>query len=920
MGDAILIIYAPTLVILVVIGVVCYKFAWFTKATYALNEVIGRIVSWLGNPELAYGNLVEILPYRDFYEDVIETNQFLWAGLEIDPISTDGYDNSQWNSLQERLSRCLTVLPDETAVQVICKVENNAGPGTAVLRRMLDKCPHPALRQVLLCRIDALQQKEELGRVKTLKTHIYFGRPIKDKNDFTGIKSYILSSEFENLEKNAFTNLANEVLRTRTSFGSTYQGLGGKVWKVKSAVAFAQAYEKLNPKRSKKHPVPSLVYYPIESDRVTKGEKLNAAAVKERETLNRFYTQSSLFSDSPRETLVFGDIEKTDKGYLLVDDIPTQTISIQKPHIKSFAGLLQFLTRSSGLNFNYEVCTNFIIGDQYAWDDKLEKMQEKAEDRYNEDAGKGRTNLKQASKGKEIYQIRQKLRSGDEKIGELGFHVTFQAADTEELYERRDQTLTALRTLEGLEGIAEAHVPVGQYLATLPAGDPTKDKRMKPCLVSHAVGLMPLTGAASGVDQDDAIEVLDQADGSLFLWNQFARFFDNGMAALCGGPGSGKSGLLNRFRTSLLASGRRGVSFDFGASSARICELVDGNLIIMGSQNSAGLGLLDIWVKEGEIYEPGELNENNIPFEGIRHVTKLIEYICLDPNRPGETSLDAKKIAFIEKSVTEVYTNLRNGEIPDVEMFIDTFRLAKRSERSEGEEIAARLKMFASDGSYGQLLNDPSPPPSANSLYTVFDFSKINHDPRLRMLGALGASLYLERMLRTDPHIGKFFDVDELNQLAKDPLIRQVISDSFRTARKRNCIITAAGQDPEDFINKEMAGIRAGSEIKILLRTNSIKLTKDTFELTDGEAELLKEISTQANQSFKDCLLKYPGGKVAHIRLEHGVIDRRLMLGAGRELATMKESEAVLRRVLGGEKPAPSLLRALEMKASGAKN
>lgn len=882
-----------------------WRFGFGEAAVDFAGSIIGRGANWLMDPDSSVASLSQTIPYRDFYDEVFETrDNVLWSGLVLRPISTDGFSNRDWNNLSASLNRCLTTLPDGTLLQIITRVENSADSGIAVMEDLAARCEVPSMRQVAASRARHLELRAKSGGVRVSRVYAFVGRKMRPRMEKVSPKSIISSKEFEDLERHAFESLANEVLRCRDTFATTFISAGGQARYAGAYTAFAIAYDKLNPKRALTTPPPAFVPASLEA-RVPPDEMGDADEAVMRE-------YSDLFGDSKRETLCFTPVD-VDGDHFRFGDLRVMTVSLQRMPVKVFAGLMELFTRVAGLDFSYEVNTTFEVGNQQEWDGKLESTQRKLRVALRRSANPDQV---EELKESEVYDLRRQIRTGDEKLGLLGMNITFSAPNKDEMERRGVRVTDALRTLEGMEGVADPHMPFNQFLATLPGGQwhgtqrQSLDKRRKPCLSSDAISLAAVTGGSWGTGPDDCIEVLERADGGLFYWNPYGKGFNSGMALICGGSGSGKSVFLNRLRTAMMIAGRRGVTLDFGGSSYRICRSVGGNYIDINDPSSAsGIGLFAIWPREDEVFSPEELTEEGIPIDRLADVSAMLEMLCLDPQKPQETALEPRLASFLYEKVHETYGGLVD-ETPTIDNFIDALAMSRGVDRDKGDELASRLRIYASNGALGRFLNDQSEPLSVDSPYTVFDFSTAVDDKRLMLVAAMGVSRYANRLLRTNRQIGKFFDVDEFKVVSQNPLLCKIIDRSMRTARKLNCVCAVASQDPEDFMEDSARGIRSNCEVRWLFSMPNVPLAAQAFDLTPGVARLVARLSSNISTEYKDCVVTFPGNGVAHLRLRNSVLDKRLLMGAGRELATLEDAVRDI-ALSCGEEPDRHLLQSL---------
>ncbi|MGH9760049.1 MAG: hypothetical protein ACREAC_04310, partial [Blastocatellia bacterium] len=394
-----------------------------------------------------------------------------------------------------------------------------------------------------------------------------------------------------------------DAVRARDAFLTAFASIGGWAKPMPARVAFEIAYERLNPERAVRHRAPSysgarIPASPASTQPAPSSDngKSNQAAVPlislelddssfdrsvdiafgqltsppngngKKQTPVRWVSSEEHFADSPRETLCLTPI-RVRSDHFIIGDLPVMTISLHKLPAKTFAGLMEVLTRQAELKFPYDLSSTFWLGDQQKWDDKLGRMLHWA--RVN--VTRARThdrppNQDEEVRDSEVYALRDTLKRGVDKIGEVAWTITFSAPTEAELLRRRDTLLVKIRLMESMEGVAEPSLPLDQFIASLPCAG-QNDFRRIPVLSHTAVAMLPLTGAACGASEEEAIDVLQRADLGLFFWHPRDKRFRSGMALFCGPTGSGKSAMINRQRTALLADGHRGVTLDFGGSA-----------------------------------------------------------------------------------------------------------------------------------------------------------------------------------------------------------------------------------------------------------------------------------------------------------------------------------------------------------------
>ena len=859
----------------------------------AVDKLSGRLagnISWLLSPDGAWSGLVDQLPYIDFYEDVFVTRNFkdnttwVWAGMELKPIASDGFGGTEWELLGDKLHRLYTSLPDGVCVQTIYQVRHEVPDAIAALENLAKKAAKAKnpLLPLLYSKIDYLKSCGKEGLIKKGRLFVLLGKQTTNKEILVGLKANFSSKPFQGFEKQEFDSLREDISRIRDGFMSAYRDCGGLGRKIVSKKVFELAYQGLNPGRAQQHVAPSY-------RQATFNTMPNKVVVDD---IVMSSTSHNLFAENPRQTLCFTNAS-IDGWYTKFDNVLRGCVSLQKLPRRVFAGLMERLTRNPEIGFDFEVSTGVSIENFHVWDGKLERMLRNVRLSVNRSFN---PNADEEIQEGEIVAIRQALRNS-EKIVNVGVNITFSALNVRELERKRDLLLRILKNLEELEAATENHYPFKLYVASLPGGMHA-DFRQKTCLSYDVVGLTPFTNAPEGLSLAETIMVFETPSGDLFHWNLGSKQFNSRAAILCGAPGTGKSALLNELRANALLAGRLGATLDFGGSATRLCLAVGGNYIdITDPCRTQGLCLFAIRPLPGESYTPAELTEEGLPKDRLAQIENIMEILCTDVHS-GEKGLPARKVAVLREYIRKTYGQLINVT-PVIDSFINTLRNAT-ADREIALDLAARLQIYAANTSLGSFLNDASSEPLPVDVgYTVFDFRGAVDDERLMLIAAMACSNYLNRFLRNNRTIPKFIDVDEFHVITEDERICKILALMARTARKANAVVLFASQDAGDFDkNETVKGMKGSCEVFYLFQSTTPDYTAKIFELSPGETKALKRLQTGAD-NFRECLLLYPARGLkrgcAHIRIKFSVLGKRLYAGAGREGATLAEAVADIR-------------------------
>lgn len=873
-------IYGSAIVAFLVIASLLWYSGVLTTFWEILMTATGLGLSWVFNPRLAVGFVVDQLSYRDFWveNDVIETKSHLYSVLELTPIPSDGFDTFDWNNLFRQLNVLFTNLPSDTIVHFDNNICTDDLGALEILEKIIENTDDEDLKLIAASRAFYLTQMIKNGELKNTTVYCSIGRPMKSNPFKVSIKGLLYPDEFLEREYIPFKTLTDEVLRIRNNFLTTYRGFGGEGRFVSAQEMFERIFRKMNPKAPKDMRVRQFNMPEIEAFYELQEKSIETA---------------QLFADSPRETLGQTEIEFA-KEYFTLDGIPHLCLSLNTLPASSTIGLIERLTRVCNFKFPINFSVTMQLEDQATWEKTLTTIYKYLDDdlKMGSDAA---TRLQKQLKIDDIEDFRLRLRKENDKICLFGFNLMFSADSPEELRRRRDQIITAIAELDGLQLAYEKHLPLGQFLQMFPGEDLTKDSHRKPFLVRAALGLTPITGGNPGVDLDEATSIFYRADGGIFRWNPQSRKFTSGMALVVGRTGVGKSVLLNRLRTDARTEGRHLVSIDFDVSGESLVHLEDGNIIDF---RHGGIGFFDIRPQDGEDIGEDQLDENGIPKARYQEVCVLLEKLCLPPSSAMTDDLPPAYSTFIRERVYQTYQTFRN-RIPTMDDFLSNFEKCRTEEKEMSQDIIQRLQKFTMSGFLGDLLNKEEKAVRPTGKYTVFDLRLVKDDPQLRFVATLMVKMYINRFLAMDKDIQKYLDVDEVQVIAQDPLMAALFSMIFSTARKRGCYCVAASQSPHHFMSPQLRDLRDNAEVFWIMPIRDANSAQEAFKLSDGTTELVDVVSREGvGTNHRDIVLVYPGGTV---RLRHklNALESRLLAQRGKSLFPENETLNFISEVQG---------------------
>ena len=179
------------------------------------------------------------------------------------------------------------------------------------------------------------------------------------------------------------------------------------------------------------------------------------------------------------------------------------------------------------------------------------------------------------------------------------------------------------------------------------------------------------------------------------------------------------------------------------------------------------------------------------------------------------------------------------------------------------------LREYARGGTYGTLLNDPSPRDLFTSRFTVVDVEQLSADDRtfysLCILLIMNA---FERKMRGTPDF-KVLCIDEAWKAIANETMAPYIASLFKVARKYSCSAMVITQEVADIIHSPVikTAILENSDVKILLdqssHMNSFDSIAEMLSLSEKDKSLALSIN-RANDGrygvYKEVFIKLGSG------------------------------------------------------------
>lgn len=868
----------------VAVGTVCHLtgiWSWAVSRTAAHAARGGR---WITSPDGATSDLCKELSLREVLRDLLETTGgWFWVAVVVEqPIPTDGQTTEDEWQLRTLLNWIVTAFPSGTRLQTLTKISTDVSAFADVHRRNAERGTDAGARLLEEERGRALLREASRGQVRVSDQIVLIGRrasPVATARG-AGLRGYLrfavaqLKGAFKlshhlRLSVEEVERVYDELTRERERFVADFERAGGRARVSDMSPVWTRYYERLNP---------------------------DAGAAGDDAPYYRQHT-------NPRRLLCQSDVQWTKGGAIKIGNRWTMTLPLRGLPAKSYAGVMEAFTRR--INFA-EISSWLEVTDDLLKDEAL-KDREDFIAALDERGHADRDEIKEAE---ELAGVRQLTREGVERVTTWGFSVYFEADTEKELNKRRRVVQSLLRRCWGLECTPDAN-PVEAWAAGLPGGCEL-DYRSADVRSRNAAAFACWTGGAIGLPAEDSLMVFRHADGGLVGYHPDSRRISNsGDELIMGEKGSGKSAYLNFRRSVLFGAGYRQVSFDLNGSATRVCAAAGGVVYRLGDPTCRGFGIFPGW-PEREEFTAAEMFDFGMPLAWIADLAEMLAQLATDKAR-GERSLPLELRGLLHQACEQTYRD--GAEARRIPTLDDLLRVLEEwpntAERGDALLLRRRLQIFKRESIYGQFLNNTDAPPPVTAPYTVFDFQHVLHDPVLALLAGMAASTFVQRFAATDRRIRKSFDMDEQHILLnKVPQLLDVADLTARAARKQGVIIAFATQSPADYERPGLEGIIASGSVQFFFRCADVEAARRVFKLTDGEAEMVRNLGT-GESSYRPCVLRTPTFR-APLHLVHNPLDRRLLLGASaQENVEMGELREHFKDI------PQTLLTALEMDALG---
>lgn len=712
------------------------------------------------------------------------------AAIRITPLDVTAFSDEQRNALTGSLIQFLNSLPSGLDLQFVCDIRDGNEDEIATFEAAAQLSDNDAAKSLALDRAAMFREFDRSGYIPKFDLHVFIRKPFSQK---LADKPKLL-----NLNKK-FPEITSDRLKTEISyFERTIEDL------TQGIKSLGLAYKVLTPEDTLK-----LIYQQWNPTRkISLGQ----------------YDPEDL-----RESLCLTDVSINQEGFS-IGNIHHRVLSLKILPEATYSCLGAIL---QGLPFGSRLFFSVQVPDQTK---EIESLKTQRRIAFSMARGKrtGVSDIESEAKLQDLETLLEQMIASGEKVFRLSLNVLLKSQNLEELDDKVNQALIAIRSLGSSEAMQEtiAAFDIFSQMALPNARSLERAKRVK---TSNLADLLPIYGAWTGTTEPSIL--LRSASGALLKFDPFDSEFTNSNMLISGGSGSGKSFLTNILLMQMLKENPKIFFVDIGGSYKKLCENLEGQYIPLGVSDGICINPFDL--PEGE-----EVVSN----QKIKFLVGLIELMSKEEDVSRLPKLER---AELEDAIQEVYRRSKNPRLSDLREILLNHK---------DQNIVRYGKILApwcGDSLFGKFL-DQKTNISLTKQVVAFDLKGMETFPELQAVCLFLITDLVWREVQKDRLTKKFLCFDECWKLLKSESGIVFIEEVFRTFRKYKASAIAISQDIDDFAKSKIAGaLLPNCSIKWLLLQQQVdgERLKEVLDLNDNEVQMVKSLYQEKGKLSQAFLL-----------------------------------------------------------------
>jgi hypothetical protein len=458
---------------------------------------------------------------------------------------------------------------------------------------------------------------------------------------------------------------------------------------------------------------------------------------------------------------------------------------------------------------------------------------------YGKDRESGGANVEANEQIREANELIAQIRSGEEILvqSQLVFHLWHR--DPSELRQRCSTLLLRLAEVGNARGYWERDGVLPALFGSLPAaGGPMLEPKKIPSRM--AADLVPLNRGFG--TRDRPVALFHNATGGVVPINLFdTSNVTAPMAFVSGKSGSGKSVTVSHLVASHALQGARVIILDVGGSYDALADILGAKVFRLDPQRPACLNIFQVFGQSGDDLNAG-VSEPKSPLRS-RFVNAL-EALCTRPEDPNGC-LPSPLRTIVDVGIAQTFAWAAERRKPFVTLSDFAERVAKFP---EGREVAERLRPFLRNEMWGQWFDGPTEwNVDANAF--IVDLRGIKTQKQLsNALIPLIVNL-IDDLCARDRDVAKILVFEEMWEHVSNPMVMEMIINSFKTFRKLGAAVIGVSQALGDLLeNARLAkAVVQNVQTWFLLDQgdgDNRKIVAEQLRLTPGEEEVLRTLQS----------------------------------------------------------------------------
>ena len=712
------------------------------------------------------------------------------AAIKISSLDVVAYSDEGKNALSTSLTQFLNSLPSGLDLQFVCDIRDGNEDEISQFERTAMTSNNEAAKALALGRASMFRRFDQQGLIPKYDLHLFVRKPfaqrLADKP-----RLFSLTPKFQEVTE-------DRLKREITFFDRTLEDL-------------LQGIKSLG---------------------------LNARILAPDEVLNLIYKQwnptrkVALGQYNPedlRESLCLTDVAISQEGFS-IGNMHHRVLSLKILPEATYSCLGAAL---QGLPFGSRLFFSVHIPDQAK---EIESLKTQRRIAFSMARGKrtGVADIESEAKLQDLETLLEQMIASGEKVFRLSLNVLLKSENLEELDDKLNQALIAVRSLGSSEAMQEtiAAFDIFSQMAIPNARAPERSKRVK---TSNLADLLPVYGAWTGTTEPSVL--LRSGSGALLKFDPFDSEFTNSNMLISGGSGSGKSFLTNIILMQMLKENPKIFFVDIGGSYKKLCENLEGQYIPLGVSEGISINPFDL--------APGEETVSN---QKIKFLVGLIELMAKEEEVARLPKLER---AEIEESIREVYATSKTPRLSDLREILLNHRDTSIA------RYGKILGPWCGNSLFGKFL-DQKTNISLNKPVIAFDLKGMETYPELQAVCLFLITDLVWREIQKDRLTKKFLCFDECWKLLKNESGIVFIEEVFRTFRKYKASAIAISQDIDDFAKSRIAGaLLPNCSIKWLLLQQQVDggRLKEVLDLNDNEVHMVKSLYQEKGRLSQAFLL-----------------------------------------------------------------